>query len=307
MANLINLLIELILVVIMFSVGLSLTANNFYEVIKHPKPLLVGLTAQILLLPLIALVFCIGIFPNMTSEWKIGLFVLSLCPGGVTSNFISYMLKGNTELSVSLTTFNSLLTLFTIPLFCSFIIWYEAFAYDGFIDLSMSSIVFQLILLTTLPALVGVITKRFIPTFAEKIQRTFELKLISKSFTLSYIKVFTAMLLGIMFVIKFFASESSGGIGLSSDDILALLPITLLFNLTCLLLAYLISTLFKLNNTNAMTISIEVGLQNTTLSFLVIGLMMNSTTMQQPPLVYAMFSFWTALLFGVIVKSLKRN
>ena len=107
-------LISIALVIIMFSIGTSLVVDDFKRVFQFPKALTVGLILQMLFLPLFAFALCY--FLPISNEFKMGIVILSLCPGGATSNFINYLLDLKTALSVSLTIINSVLILFTIPL-----------------------------------------------------------------------------------------------------------------------------------------------------------------------------------------------
>ncbi|MFT6716630.1 MAG: BASS family bile acid:Na+ symporter [Saprospiraceae bacterium] len=298
----VNLFIGLVLVLIMFSVGLTLTVDKFKTVLKHPRAFILGLSLQMIALPVLAFVFCV--FSNISPEWKAGLFILSLCPGGTTSNFISYLLKGNTELSVAMTSVNGLLTLFTIPLLGNFVLHYFLGNSVG-VELAYGKTVLKLLLVTTLPVLIGLLVKSNYPKITKLLNAHFTVKFKANTINVAYLKLVTLTLLGIMFTIKLFASENAGGTNLSQQDLFDLLPIVLLFNLTGLGFGYLLPKLLQLTKNTSMTIGIEVGLQNTSLAFLVIGGLLQNTTMQQPALVYALFSFWTAVLFGMIVKAKK--
>src|SRR5512140_228698 len=108
-----DLLLSLILALIMLGVGLSLTPGSFRNLFLFPKPLLIGLASQIIILPLIA--FIISYFSNMSLPLKVGLIILAACPGGTTSGVLTYFFKGNVALSITFTSINSILTLFTIP------------------------------------------------------------------------------------------------------------------------------------------------------------------------------------------------
>ena len=99
---------------IMLGLGISLRKEDFKQLFDQPKPLAIGLSAQMLLLPLIA--FLLVYKSNLAPELKVGAMILSVCPGGITSNLVSYFVKGNVALAVSLTVSNAFLSLFSIPL-----------------------------------------------------------------------------------------------------------------------------------------------------------------------------------------------
>jgi BASS family bile acid:Na+ symporter len=216
---------------------------------------------------------------------KIGIIILSLCPGGATSNFISYILKLDTALSISLTSINSILILITIPIGANIAL--TIFLNEGQqIVLPVSSTIFNVLIVVLLPALLGVWFNSNFEKVSSKIQL--------------FLKITNIILLGLVFGIKFFGNEKSGGSGINFDDIKILLPITLVIHTTTMIISYFISRKFLINISRAVTIGIEVGLQNTTLALLVTGTILKNNEMTKPALVYAIFSFFTSLLFGYI-------
>ncbi|NRB65317.1 MAG: bile acid:sodium symporter family protein, partial [Saprospiraceae bacterium] len=108
-------LLSLVLALIMFGIGSSLTHKDYHNLIQHPKALVLGLVLQMLFLPVISLLL-LPLTP-LAVVFQAGLFVLMLCPGGTTSNFISYLVKGDVALSISLTSMNSFIILVSIPVF----------------------------------------------------------------------------------------------------------------------------------------------------------------------------------------------
>lgn len=295
----VNILIGFVIILIMFSIGLTLTLDKFKVIIKSPKAFIIGLSTQMLVLPALAFGFCL--VSNISPEWKVGLFILSLCPGGTTSNFLSYLLKGNTELSVAMTSANSILTLFSIPLLSNFALNYFL-NHEHTIQLAYGETVFQLLIITLLPVIIGLTVKTKFPKVTKLLAANFKVILKGKTIKVDYLKLITISLLGIMFSVKLFAPATTGGIDLSLQDVLDALPVVLSFNILGLTLGYLISKLLKLNQNTSMTIGIEIGLQNTSLALLIIGGLLQNISMQKPVLVYALISFWTALLFGLLTR-----
>lgn len=304
--TLVDLLISSVLALIMFGIGLSLSLQSFRQLIVAPRPLIVGLFSQMLVLPFIAFLFCY--FSGLSAELKMGIMILSVCPGGTTSNFITYLLNGNTALSVSMTTVNSFLTLFSIPFIVNMSLLY--FLGEGTVfHLPYLETISQIFSITIIPAALGILVRVKFSRLAKILNRPIRFSgalLDSINFTL--LKTVTIILLGLVFGIKLLASENAGGAGLDQDDFEQLLPIGMLFNATGLLFGYLFSLLLNLKKEDPMTIAVEVGLQNTTLAFLVAGTLLHNIEMQKPALVYAFFSFWTAIIFGFIIKKfLQRN
>lgn len=105
------------LMAIMFSMGLSLAVQDFRQVAANPRAVLGGLGGQILVLPVLAILVSLAF--RLPGEMALGLFILAVCPGGVTSNAITYAARANTALAVVLTSLSSVITVFTIPLLLS--------------------------------------------------------------------------------------------------------------------------------------------------------------------------------------------
>jgi BASS family bile acid:Na+ symporter len=103
------------LALVMLGMDLSLVLENFQRVTRYPKAVAVGLVGQLLFLPIIS--FLVAALLPMQPEIAVGLMVLALCPGGASSNIITYLVKGDVALSVTLTALSSTITVFTILLF----------------------------------------------------------------------------------------------------------------------------------------------------------------------------------------------
>jgi BASS family bile acid:Na+ symporter len=284
-----DLLLSIILAFIMFGVGLSLTTGSFKNLFLFPKPLLIGLTSQIIILPVLA--FLISFFSNMPLPFKVGLIILASCPGGTTSGIITYFFKGNVALSIIFTSINSVITLFTIP----FIVNLSLLFYYGqstVIHLSYIETIIQIFTITIIPAFIGVLIRTYKPEFASKAQRPLKFLLI--------------IALAIVFIILFFAGNKTGGTGITGKEILNILPFALLLNVLCMAWGFLLGLITKLGIRNSYTIGIEASVHNTTLAFLVAGTLLHNPDMVKPSLIYAMFSFWTAIIYSFVIKKANR-
>ena len=121
-------ILPLSLFLIMFGIGMTLRLSNFKNIFHYPKAIVVGLIGQLILLPLIA--FILALIFRLPAELAVGLIIISLAPGGATSNMFTYLFEGDVPLSVSLTLLTSLLTPFTIPLIASLsMIYFMAVSY----------------------------------------------------------------------------------------------------------------------------------------------------------------------------------
>ena len=110
----VDILLPLSLVFIMFTLGLGLTFNDFGNVAREPKAFGVGILNQMILLPMVA--FGIILLSGLSSEMAVGIMILACCPGGVTSNIITKLARGDTALSISYTAVISILSVITLPI-----------------------------------------------------------------------------------------------------------------------------------------------------------------------------------------------
>lgn len=279
----IDILISLVLALIMFGIGASLKLEDFRTIFSHRKPLVTGLTLQMLFLPALALV--VAMVSGLSPELKMGLFIIAICPGGTTSNFISYITRADTALSVALTSVNSIMILVTIPLLSS--LAFAIFLPDAQKSISVLSTSVQVFSILIVPVVLGVLFHEKMPRLSETLQTP--------------LKYFNTLLLAFVFAIKYFANESAGGSGIQMQEVWSLLPACLGLHLGGLFISFIIARRLKIDLRKSTTIGIEVGLQNTTLALLVAGTLIGNNEMTKPTLVYSMFSFFTTLLFAMLI------
>ncbi|SFB90441.1 bile acid:Na+ symporter, BASS family [Marinospirillum celere] len=271
--------LPLALIFIMWGVGLTLSPVDFKRVIQQPRGFFLGAFAQLALLPLIALLI-IYLF-GLRGEIAIGLFILSLCPGGVTSNLYSFLSKGDVGLSVSLTAMVGFITPFTIPLLGAWSINFFSDV-DPEFQLPIFKTWLQLMIITVIPVLIGMATRARWSYFAER----FEPKI-------SFFSVLVLALL--IFTIA---------VDLGADlwqYILISGPAVVALNLSTMLLGYLLGKWLLHREDQSRTISIEVGLQNGTLALLVTTGILQSSAMSVAPSVYSLLMFATATFFTLAV------
>jgi len=281
----IDLLISGILAFIMVSVGLSLTERDFVVTFRRPRAYFTGVFAQMVMLPLLA--FGVAGVSGLRPEFQVGILILASCPGGMTSSFLSYLLGANAALSVSLVATNSFIALVSVPLIVNGALLFFM-GQDTHLALPFWDTVLQIFSITILPVVLGVLIRHKLPKFAQRVENP--------------LKWITLALLAALFAIKFFAGEDQGGSGITGSEILELLPYSLAVNVLGLAVGYLAARSQGLSVKNRITIGIEVGIQNTNLAFLIAGTLIGNEAMLKPALVYAMFSFFTALGYGLVQK-----
>ncbi len=283
--NYMDYLVSGVLATIMFGVGLSINLNDLRNILHSPKPFWMGLFAQMVLLPLIA--FAVIYFTGMPPALKVGFIILAACPGGTTSGFITVLYRGNVALSVALTTINSILTLFTIPLLVNFALTIFLGRHSPF-DLPFLETFLQIFFVTLLPAAAGVFLRYRYDHLADRIQKP--------------VKTAMIILFAGVYSLIAFADKSKGGSGIRLAEAIVIFPYALLINLLGFIAGLVTGVIGKSGLRSSFTMGIEVALQNTTLALLVAGTILQNNEMVKPALVYALFSFWTALLYGIVIK-----
>ena len=163
---LITVFLPLALAVIMFSLGLGLMLADFKRVLLQPKAFAVGAASQLLLIPLVA--YAQAVIFNLPPELAVGVMILSLCPGGVTSNVLTKYGKGDLALSISLTGIISLVAVATVPLLVAF------FA-DRFMGLDappvdVTALGLSMFLITAVPVVLGMLVRGLASGFAQRIE-----------------------------------------------------------------------------------------------------------------------------------------
>lgn len=278
---LVDLAVGTVLGLVMFGVGLSLTFRDFRQVIRHPRGFFTALSAQMLGLPLIA--FTISLLAPIPPALKVGFIILAASPGGATSGFLTYLWKGNVALSLSLTSVNSLLTLFSIPVIVN--LGLRVFlGRSSDLHLPFWDTVGHIFFITIIPATLGILMRRYFPRTAARISQPAKYVMLA--------------LLAVVFAIKLFAGKNQGGAGLTLGDFMQITPIALIQNVACLFFGYFFMKFMKLSHPSRITAAMESGVQNTTLAFLIASTMLGNQDMVKPALVYSMFSFWTACIFA---------
>jgi BASS family bile acid:Na+ symporter len=273
------------LAIITLGMGLSLTERDFKNIFVHPRAVITGLCCQMILLPLIAWLIARSI--NIDPLFKVGLMIIAACPGGATSNLVTYLLRGNVALSISMTALNSIITLITIPLVIYFSL--DIFMQEhNAIRLNVGETILKVFLITLLPAFVGTRIRKNYATFATNLERP--------------LRVVLPMLLMVVYVGVIFIDQGTGA-GTRSDFV-RIFPYTLMLNILAMVSGFLVARILRLRVVNQFTVSIEVGLQNSALAIFVAASLLQSNEMALVPVVYGSFSFFSTLLFGWSVKKL---
>ncbi len=280
-----DILLPITIAIITLGMGLSIKLKDFKNIFLYPKAVIIGICCQMLLLPIIA--FAIASLFNFDPVYKVGLIIISACPGGATSNLVTYLLKGNVALSISMTVLNSIITLITIPAVVSLGLHYFT-SQEANITLPVGATILKVFLVTVLPAYTGVNIRHYFPNTAKKIEKYQRF-------------ILPILLLGIYFGVIFI---DEGDQKTNIFDHLSIAPYPFLLNVATMSMGWMVARWTSLRGINQFTISIEVGLQNSALAIFVAATLLNSQTMAIVPVIYGSFSFFTTFLFGYGVKKI---
>ena len=270
------------LALIMLGLGLGLTTEDFTRVIKTPRDFIIGLTCQLILLPIIAFIL-IKIF-NTPIELALGVMIIAAAPGGVTSNVLTKFANGDVALSVSLTAIISLISIISVP----FIVISSAELLQiSYIskDISMLGISLKMFLVVTLPVCIGMLIKKFATNFIS-----------SKTLYIQRLSI-------ILFVIVFAAIWIE-----EWDKITSFIAragvITLTLNLVMMIVGYYIAKFFSSSIEQRKCITLECGLQNGTLAVFVSTQFFDEIVYMVPTAAYALIMFVTSIIFVLKVRKI---
>ncbi|MCO4820644.1 MAG: bile acid:sodium symporter family protein [Flavobacteriaceae bacterium] len=264
--------LPLSLAIIMLGMGMTLIPADFTRIIKYPKAILIGLTNQLIFLPVIG--FSLAIVFNLNPIMAVGLMILASCPGGPTSNLITQVCKGNIALSVTLTAIASILSILTIPFIISYALEYFGSNTDITIKLPIIDTIIQIMGITVIPISIGMFIRKHKTNFAKRMEKPMR-----TASTVIFILVFIAVLA---------ANADKLVDGMKEAGL-----VTLLLNIATMGLGYLTARLFKLNLKNAISITIESGIQNGTLALVIATSILNNVEMGIPIGAYAIWMFLT--------------
>ncbi len=272
---LIDIVLPLSLVFIMFSLGLGLTTNDFKNVAKQPKVFTVGIINQMLLLPLVT--FGLVILFGLSKEMAVGLMILACSPGGVTSNIITKMAKGDTALSISYTAVVSVATVLTLPFITGFSIKYFMGAVAP--SINVLTLGLTMFFITAIPVGLGLLVHHKAKNFAQ-------------SFEPKASKISAALF--VLVVIGALASEWDTFV----NNLSVLGPSIVTLIVVMLLLGYGSSHLFKMKESQAVSVAIATGVQNATVGITVGNIILSSdglSLFSLPSAVYGILMYLVVL------------
>lgn len=252
--------IPYLLGVAMFGMGITLTFHDFGEVLRNPRAVFVGVLGQFVIMPAIAFGLAKGL--SLPTELAVGVILVGTCPGGTSSNVMTYLARGNTALSIACTTVSTLLAPILTPL-----IFYVLAS--QWLEINATAMFISVLKLVLVPIFLGVLVRSL---FRHRIAH--------------FVQV--TPLLSVIAIVLILAAV----VAVSKDKIVEsgwlIFAVVVIHNALGYLVGFLFAKLFRLSNFDSKAISIEVGMQNS-------GLGASLAAAHFAPLVAvpsAIFSFW---------------
>ena len=269
--------VNTLLGIVMFGMGLTLKPEDFKVVFSRPKDVIIGCIAQFTLMPFWA--FALTKLFRLSPELAVGMILVGTCPGGTSSNVMTYLSKGDVALSVGMTAVSTILAPILTPLL--------TLLYAGEkVDVNVMSMFISIIKVVMVPIILGFIINHFFENFTKKVVRI--MPLVST----------TAIVAIVAAVVSANAAKilTCGGL---------IVAVVVLHNLLGYATGYLVGKVLKLDMTKCRAISIEVGMQNSGLAT-----SLAATHFAQYPLATipgAVFSVWHNISGAVLANIFART
>jgi BASS family bile acid:Na+ symporter len=243
--------VDIIIAVIMFGVALDLKAEDFQRVVKMPKAAFLGLFAQFLLFP--AATYLLTRILNPHPSIALGMVIVAACPSGNMSNFITYMAKGNTALSVSITAVATCVAVVMTPI--NIWMWGHLNPITApllhRVSLNSGDMLMTVFIILGIPLILGISFARFYPHWADKLHKPF--------------KAFSVSALLLIIAIAF-----AGNFGLFTTYFLVIISAVLPQNALAFAAGYGLSRAARLNDADTRAVTIELGIHNSALGLTLI-------------------------------------
>ena len=268
--------INYLLMIVMFGMGLTMKLSDFAVVFARPRDVIIGCLAQFIVMPLLA--FGLGKAFGLSNELLVGVILVGTCPGGTSSNVITYLSKGDTALSVGMTSINTLLAPFLTPALTYLYL-------RTTVNVDVKSMFVSIIQVVIVPIGLGLMINKLFGKYTQKISDVLP----------------TVSVTAICLIVAAVVSHNSEKI-LSTG--LVIFAVVIMPNLLGYLCGYLIGVLFKMDLPRKKAVAIEIGMQNSGLATTLAGTAFPNLAMATVP--GAIFSVWHnisgAILAGVLNK-----
>lgn len=244
-------LMNILIGFIMFGVALDLKPNDFKRTLQSPKPFIIGLSAQFVIMP--ALTFLLVLVLQPQPSIALGMFLVAAAPGGNLSNFLTHLAKGNTPLSISMSAVSTALAIVMTPL--NTMVWGSLYGPTREILRSFTiqpiDLVQTIIILLGIPLALGMFVNYKAPDWSSKASR--------------WMKRFS-----IGFFLLFVAGALAANFNYFMEFVGMVVVAVFLHNLIAILTGYFSARAFKLPEQDRRAIAIEIGIQNSGLGLILV-------------------------------------
>ena len=268
--------INYLLMVVMFGMGLTMKVSDFAVVFSNPRDVIIGCIAQFLVMP--ALAFALGRIFGLNDELLVGVVLVGTCPGGTSSNVITYLSKGDTALSVGMTSINTLIAPFLTPALTYLYL-------RTTVSVDVKSMFLSIIQVIIVPIGMGLLINKLFGKYTQKIMYAMP----------------TVSVAAICLIVAAVVSHNSEKI-MSAGFVI--LIIVIMHNLLGYVCGYLIGILFKMDISRKKAVSIEIGMQNSGLATSLASSAFPDMAMATVP--GAIFSVWHNISGAVLAGIYRR-
>lgn len=275
-----EIVLPLCIIFIMVSMGMTLTGDDFRRVAASPRQVAVGLTGQMILLPIIG--FAVAWLFPLDAVFAVSIVLLAAAPGGTTSNLIVHAAEGDRALSVSLTSLSNTVVWITMPLLLK--LSFNVFDYGAdSVDFPLGELIVSVAVLTIVPVAIGMGLRNAFPDFCERLQEP------SKVFA----SVFLVVVVTALVVTNW---------GAVVDNAPKFAPAFMALNVMALTVGYGIARVAGIDERQSSTIAIEMGLQNSALALTVATSVLGNSELAIIPGLYGVWMLFTGFGFAFGMK-----
>ena len=270
--------VNYLLMIVMFGMGLTMKLSDFTVVFSRPKDVIIGCVSQFLIMPLLA--FLLGKLFGLDDELLVGVILVGTCPGGTSSNVITYLSEGDVALSVGMTSVNTLLAPFLTPALTYLFLRTS-------VNVDVLAMFLSIVKVVIIPIGLGIVINRFFGKFTQKAKDILP----------------SVSVIAICLIVAAVVSHNSEKI-LSTG--IVIFAVVILHNLLGYLCGYGIGKLFKMDMARKKAVAIEIGMQNSGLATTLAGSAFPDMAMSTVP--GAIFSVWhniSGALLAAVFRKMK--
>lgn len=268
--------VNYLLMIVMFGMGLTMKLSDFAIVFKRPKDVIIGCLAQFIIMP--ALAFALGKIFGLSDELFVGVILVGTCPGGTSSNVITYLSKGDTALSIGMTSINTLLAPIVTPALTYLYLRTS-------VEVDVLSMFLSILQVVILPIGVGILINKFLGKYTEKVTDVLP----------------SVSVIAICLIVAAVVSHNSEKILTTGIVIFA---VVILHNLLGYALGFLLGLIFRMDLPRKKAMAIEIGMQNSGLATSLASSAFPTLTMATVP--GAIFSVWHNISGAILAAIFRR-